>query len=185
MDCSPPGSSVHGIIQARILEWSAIAFSRGSSLTRYWTRVSCFAARFFTIWATREALRFKGKKQILKYSPCCSWDKFHTYELPFGNLSLLQSSIHSFILIFINSTHINWKLLHEWIKKKYNVLMSFLVNFYITLLIQLNVNKIQSVKNLWKAWTSSYRIIKKNKKKKLREKKICPHLKFGNNHQEI
>ena len=56
--------------------------------------------------------------------------------------------------------------------------MSFLVNFYITLLIQLNVNKIQSVKNLWKAWTSSYRIIKKNKKKKLREKKDMSSLKI-------
>ena len=63
--------------------------------------------------------------------------------------------------------------------------MSFLVNFYITLLIQLNVNKIQSVKNLWKAWTSSYRIIKKTKRKNLGKKKICPPLKFGNNHQEI
>ena len=41
MDCSPPGSSVHGIFQARILEWVAISFSRGSSRPRNWTRVSC------------------------------------------------------------------------------------------------------------------------------------------------
>ena len=40
MDCSPPGSSVHGILQARILEWAAISFSRGSSRLRNWTRVS-------------------------------------------------------------------------------------------------------------------------------------------------
>ena len=65
MDCSPPGSSVHGIIQSRILEWGAISFSRGSSQTRYQTQVSCIAGKFFTIWATREALTFKGKKQIL------------------------------------------------------------------------------------------------------------------------
>ena len=39
MDRSPPGSSVHGILQARILEWVAISFSRGSSLTREQTRV--------------------------------------------------------------------------------------------------------------------------------------------------
>ena len=55
MDCSPPGSSVHGILQARILELAAFPFSRGSSPPRHWTWVSCFAGRFFTIWATREA----------------------------------------------------------------------------------------------------------------------------------
>ena len=55
MDCSPPGSSVHGILQARILEWVAISFSRGSSWPRNWTQVSCIAGRFLTYWATREA----------------------------------------------------------------------------------------------------------------------------------
>ena len=48
MNCSPPGSSVHGILQARILEWVAIPFSRGSSWPRDWTCVSCIAGRFFT-----------------------------------------------------------------------------------------------------------------------------------------
>ena len=51
MDCSPPGSSIRGILQARTLEWVAIPFSRGSSQTH----ISCTAGRFFTIWATREA----------------------------------------------------------------------------------------------------------------------------------
>ena len=55
VDCSPSGSSVHGISQARILEWIAISFSKGSSLPRDWTWVSCIAGRFFTVWATREA----------------------------------------------------------------------------------------------------------------------------------
>ena len=55
MNCSPPGSSVHRILQARILEWVAISFSRGSSRPRYQTRVSCIAGRFFTIWAARKA----------------------------------------------------------------------------------------------------------------------------------
>ena len=54
MDCSPPGSSVYGIFQARILEWIAISFSRVSSRPRDWTWVSCTAGRFFTIWAMRE-----------------------------------------------------------------------------------------------------------------------------------
>ena len=45
-DCSPPGFSVHEIFQARILEWVAIPFSRGSSWTRDWTQVSCIIADF-------------------------------------------------------------------------------------------------------------------------------------------
>ena len=53
MDCSPPGSSVHGILQARILEWVVIPFSKGSSPPRDWTLVSCTGVRLFTVWATR------------------------------------------------------------------------------------------------------------------------------------
>ena len=57
MDCSLPGSSVHGILQARILEWLAIPFSKGSSRPRDRTWVLRIPGRFFTIvWATREAL---------------------------------------------------------------------------------------------------------------------------------
>ena len=55
MNCSPPGSSVHGIIQARTLEWVAFPFSRGSSRPRDQIQVSRIAGRFFSIWATREA----------------------------------------------------------------------------------------------------------------------------------
>ena len=53
--CSPPGSFVHGILQARILRWVAYPFSRGSSQPRDQTWVSYTAGRFFTIWATWEA----------------------------------------------------------------------------------------------------------------------------------
>ena len=61
MDCSPPGSSVHGILQARRLEWVAISSSRGSSQPWGWTSVSCVAGRFFTIWDTREAPNILAK----------------------------------------------------------------------------------------------------------------------------
>ena len=54
MDCSLPGSSIHGILQARILEWVAISFSRISSWPRDWTWVLRIVGRRFTIWATRE-----------------------------------------------------------------------------------------------------------------------------------
>ena len=55
MGACSPGSSVYGVLQARILEWVAISFSRGSSSPRDRTRISCTAGRFFTVWATREA----------------------------------------------------------------------------------------------------------------------------------
>ena len=57
MDCSLPGLSVHGIFQARVLEWVAISFSMGSSQPKDRTWVSCTAGWHFTIWATREVLR--------------------------------------------------------------------------------------------------------------------------------
>ena len=57
VDCSPPGSSVHGILQVRILEWVAIPFSRGSSHPRDQTQVPCIAGRFLTIWANKKALQ--------------------------------------------------------------------------------------------------------------------------------
>ena len=56
LDCSPPGSSVHGIFQARILDWVAISFSRGSSWPKHWTCVSCIAGRFFTSRVVGKAL---------------------------------------------------------------------------------------------------------------------------------
>ena len=66
MDWSLQGSSVLGILQAVILEWVAIFFSRGSFWLRDWTLVSCIAARYFTVWATREALVYI--RHIVKFS---------------------------------------------------------------------------------------------------------------------
>ena len=56
MDCSLPGSSLHGILQARVLEWVVISFSRGSSHPRDRTLVSCILGRRFNLWATREPI---------------------------------------------------------------------------------------------------------------------------------
>ena len=68
MDCSPLGSSVCGILQARILEWVAVSFSRGSekesSQPMDGTQVSSIAGRFFTVWATREAPKLKKLVQM-------------------------------------------------------------------------------------------------------------------------
>ena len=55
MDCRLPGSSLHGILQARVLEWVTISFSRGTSRPRDRTRVSSIPGRCFNLWTTREA----------------------------------------------------------------------------------------------------------------------------------
>ena len=86
-----PGSSVHEILQARILASVAIPFSRGSCQLRDWTWVTCLAGRFFTVWATREAPNSyrtytketeEGVKQVTtrsaKYKRRQQWRKWGT-----------------------------------------------------------------------------------------------------------
>ena len=73
MDCSLPCSSVHGIFQARVLEWVAISFSRGPSRPRDWTQVSLIVGRHFTVWATREVCKWRGTKESLDESERGEW----------------------------------------------------------------------------------------------------------------
>ena len=68
MDCSPPGSSVHGISQARILEWVAISFSRESSQPRNWTHVSYIGRQILDHCAIWEAHKYCW----LSLNPCIS-----------------------------------------------------------------------------------------------------------------
>ena len=68
MDYSPPGFSIQGILQARILEWVAISFSQESSQPRDRTHVSCIAGVCFNLWATREALTRETHKYPLNWS---------------------------------------------------------------------------------------------------------------------
>ena len=74
MDCSIPGSSLPGILQARVLEWVAISFSRGSSWPRDQTWVSSIPGRCFNLWATREAPNSSGGNEgngdLLQKIPC-------------------------------------------------------------------------------------------------------------------
>ena len=67
--CNPtvgslPGSSVHGILQARILEWAAVPFSRRYSQPRDQTQISYIVSEFFTVWANMEALKRLKLSQI-------------------------------------------------------------------------------------------------------------------------
>ena len=77
MVCSLPGSSIHGIFQARVLEWVAIPFSRGSSQPRDQTQVSCFAGRLFNCLSHHDYLRNKGpnlhKHRELKRADIPKW----------------------------------------------------------------------------------------------------------------
>ena len=75
MNCSPSCSSVCGILQARILEWVTIPFSRGSSQPGEGTQVFCIASTFFTVLATKDALLLEcityWKKQEIRNHLCC------------------------------------------------------------------------------------------------------------------
>ena len=92
LDCSPPGSSVHGMVQARILEQIAISFSGASSPCSDWTCASCisyFAGRFFTCWAIREAP--KSSQQDIPaqaWSLKCPWSTEALLLVPFDLVTL-------------------------------------------------------------------------------------------------
>ena len=94
MDCSPPGSSVHGIFQARILEWVAIPFSRGSSQPKDWTWVSHIVGRFFAIWATREA-SLGWQFHIISFCPT-AMNQFWSGAIPWNSLPPPLSFRHTF-----------------------------------------------------------------------------------------
>ena len=102
-DCSPPGSSVHAILQARILEWVAIPFSRGSSQPRDQTLVSYIGDRFFTIWATREAPRFFLSFQRLVYADtqCVCLFPF-SIHIVYHMVHATYPLFHRFILLYSN-----------------------------------------------------------------------------------
>ena len=116
VDCSLPGSSIHGILQARILEWVAISFSMGSSWPRDWTQVSCIAGRSFTLWATREAcvctygLFIFLSTYLSIYRSICKWWLWEINSHPeFLDQGLLDlSSPFSVPYLFIWASSLNY-----------------------------------------------------------------------------
>ena len=74
-DCSPPGSSVHGISQARILEWLAISSSRGSSWSRDWTHVSCIGQQILYNWTFWESMHTWAHEQ--SHADLYAYLKYH------------------------------------------------------------------------------------------------------------
>ena len=95
VDCSPPSSSVHGILQARILECVAISFSRGSSQTRDRTQVSHIAGRCFNLCTTREDCLGKG-------------NSFQVFAVSISDWHQIQGSL---VLVWIPSSYILFPLL--------------------------------------------------------------------------
>ena len=98
MDCSLPGSSSYGISQARIMEWVAISFSRGSSLPRDQTHISCIGRWVLYHWAPREAPKFlTGLDKSLTPLTCWTMTKIHincscSFQQPLLPVSRTQRS---------------------------------------------------------------------------------------------
>ena len=93
MDCSLPGSSVHGIFQARILEWVVILFSRGSSWLRDWTEISCIVGWFFTV-LSRQRNPIDGLCSLPYFGiRALEWDWEWSCKCTPGFLSLSQAEI--------------------------------------------------------------------------------------------
>ena len=120
MDCSPPGSSIHEILQARILEWVAVPFSKGSSQPRDWTQVSHIAGRFFTSWARREAWATM-EPQTIYFTQCLFISSWHfpaiinLFIIPIGLLypdchivEIVQHVAFSNWLLSLSNTHLRF-----------------------------------------------------------------------------
>ena len=117
MDCSPPGSSVHGTSQERIRECVAISFSRGSSPPRNWTHISCIGRQISYHWATWEALKATEnyltiERNELLIQPT-AWMNLKITRLKEGGHLSLKQSIYTmwFYLykIYKVLTNLNWQ----------------------------------------------------------------------------
>ena len=95
---NPVNYTVHGILQASILEWVAFPFSRGSSQPRDWTQVSCIAGGFFTSWATR-AISQQFLTLILLLSLSSTFNDSCDYVVPISIFKIMYLLISNFISI--------------------------------------------------------------------------------------
>ena len=101
MDCSLPGSSIHGILQARVLEWDAISFSRGSSWPGDRTRVFHTAGRRFSIWVTRE---------VIWVSPRSDLSEPRLLHLPIHSKVLISLTWDIFFFFLISNNLLMFRL---------------------------------------------------------------------------
>ena len=160
MDCSPPGFSVHGIFQVRVLEWGTISFSRGSCPPRDWTHVSCIGRWVLYHWAIREAP-----------SHLLEWPKSKTLAIPNAGRDLepqersyiagrnakwyshfrrqLGSFLQSYILTIWSCNFIPWYL-SKWVKNfcPHNTLYTDVYSSFIH-----NCQHLEATKMPFNRWT--------------------------------
>ena len=106
MDCSPPGSSVHGILQARILEWAVISFSRGSSWPWDSTQVSCIPDECFTIHlgsthCLLPRLEFSSLSILTDFTWLCISTNNFSPILTYANMQIFENVFTWHILIYL------------------------------------------------------------------------------------
>ena len=129
MDCSLPGSSIHGIFQARIWEWVAISFSRRSSWPRDWTQVSCIEGICFTIWATREFDSLLNSKLLSKV---LIWDcTFFQMSLEKTLRNMKSDNSNSYISYTHTHTHTPYFLILICVKKKQVIFRLMFIQYYL------------------------------------------------------
>ena len=109
MDCRLPGSSIPGLLQAGILEWVAISFSRRSSQPRDRTWVSHISGRHFTIWATREVpLKTQGLRSMEGYNPCGCKESDTTEWINLPTSVPNHIVYHKWCIYFPSLRHLNY-----------------------------------------------------------------------------
>ena len=108
--CNPMDLTVHGILQARTLEWVAFPFSRGFSQPRDWTQVSWTVDRFFTSWATREAQTTGVSIQFRQPGSCIIEETWNSRRWNWEGLSSC-AEVHFAKNQLINLTSKWWTLL--------------------------------------------------------------------------
>ena len=113
MDCSLPGSSIHGIFQARVLEWVASSFSRGFSQPRDWTWISRIVGRHFTVWATRDGNQ-KNVPMTLNFTfkSMCGW--MWPFSFTLSTRFYTWWDIWTYLLLLLLSCYVRAPLEAQW-----------------------------------------------------------------------
>ena len=118
MEYSPPDPYVHGILQARTLDWVANPFSRRSSWPRGWTQFSYIAGVFFTVWATRETQILEYSQGFLKVSLLPGLLLIHKYQWRVYCVSVARMVLERQQLLWNNSdsdmaTELGWQIMKQ------------------------------------------------------------------------
>ena len=151
------GYTVHGIPQARILEWVAFHFSRRSSQPRDWTQVSCIVGGFFTSWATREAKEFYWRGETIP-SP---------EDLPNSGIELGSPALQADSLLAAREAHS-----HLIFRLKVNLIPNFTMQW--ALVHHTISHSTASVVPLWVQWILAYITQEWNASTGARAQRHCP-----------